>query len=139
MEQELTLRIILERPPDGIDFGLQKGKGSAYEIVQKQRSRTGSNLTFEFTVRSSESSQGEPRLLGPFVQGPPGGRFIYINIGTYAGQSDSCWGRRLKVPLQGITPEIRRTGTLETQVPGTAKDGSPTCATVKPFAGWKPV
>ena len=28
---------------------------------------------------------------------------------------------------------------LETRVPGTAKDGSPTCATVKPFAGWKVV
>ena len=26
---------------------------------------------------------------------------------------------------------------IETHVPGTGKDGTPNCATVKPFAGWK--
>jgi hypothetical protein len=28
---------------------------------------------------------------------------------------------------------------LETRVPGTGKDGSPSCATVKPFPGWNVV
>jgi hypothetical protein len=49
MDRELTPRIVLERPPGGVDFGLQKGRGSAYETVQTQRSE-GSDLSFEFSV-----------------------------------------------------------------------------------------
>lgn len=37
MERELTLRIVLEKPLAGVDFGLQKGRGSEYETIQKQR------------------------------------------------------------------------------------------------------
>lgn len=36
-----VVRIVLEQPPAGIDFGLQKGKGSSFEVVQKQRSKGG--------------------------------------------------------------------------------------------------
>ena len=141
MEQELNFRIILESPPPGVDYGLQKGGGSNYEVTQKQRSKTG-DLRFEFVARVKEGKDGQPVFLGPFVQGPPHERFVYLDIGTYAGQSDTPWGRRLKIPLRGITwNEVEQasggTNVLETRVPGTAKDGSPTCATVKPFAGWK--
>jgi hypothetical protein len=47
MPGELTLRIIIQKPPQGVDFALQKGKGSAYEMVQKQRSAK-KDLVFEF-------------------------------------------------------------------------------------------
>ena len=77
-------------------------------------------------------------LGGPFVQGPPRQRFVYLDIGTSAGQMDSCWTRRLKIPLEGIQPKIIRTGgVLETRVAGTGRDGGPACATVKDFDGWK--
>jgi hypothetical protein len=136
-KSELKLRIILEQPPKGCDFGLQKGRGSIYEIVQTKRF-TGKDLVFEFTVGVKPDGKGPPDLAGPFVQGPSGERFVYIDIGTYAGQADSQWGRRLKVPLSGITTEmIQSSAVLEARVPGTARDGGPTCATVKPFAGWK--
>jgi hypothetical protein len=49
MERELTLRIVVESPPEGVDYGLQKGRGSFYETVEKQRSR-GKDLTFQFNV-----------------------------------------------------------------------------------------
>jgi len=141
MEQELNFRIILEGPPAGVDFGLQKGGGNNYEVVQKQRSKTG-DLLFEFSARVKEGKDGEPVLLGPFTHGPPHERFAYLDIGTYAGQTDTQWSRRLKIPFRGITWDLvkkasRGANLLETRVPGTAKDGSPTCATVKPFAGWK--
>ena len=141
MEQELTFHIILEKPPAGVDFALQKGKGRDYEIIQKQRSGAG-DLRFEFTARAAAGKGSEPNLLGPFVQGPTGARFVYIGIGAFVGQV-SPWSRRLKIPLSGITTDmVKRIEKdpkliLETHVPGTAKDGSPTCATVKPFAGWK--
>ena len=136
MERELTLRIVLESPPAGVDFGLQKGRGNDYETIQTQRS-SGSDLRFEFAIRV-KIDKDDPNFLGPFVQGPTGGRFVYIDIGTYAGQLDTCWSRRLKIPLTAITSEMVAAGSvLETRVPGTGKDGGPTCATVKPFAGWK--
>ena len=141
VENELTLRIILEAPPPGVDFGLQEGHGNDYKTVQTQRSKT-SDLTFTFTVRAKQNTNGEPTLLGPFTQGPAHGRFVYIDIGTYAGQTQTTIGRRLKVPLSGITWDMVEqasgsTRILETRVPGPGRDGGPNCATVKPFAGWK--
>lgn len=141
MQRELTLRIILEKPPPGVDFGLQKGRGNTYETIQKQSS-TGKDLFFEFKVGLKPSEDLMPTLLGPFVQGPTSERFIYIDIGTYAGQKDTDWSRRLKIPLKGITWDMinkisESQMVLEARIPGTGKDGGPTCGTVKPFDGWK--
>ena len=145
MERELTLRIVLQGPPAGVDFGLQKGKGSSYETVLTQRSTT-KDLHFKFTVGLKTSAKSPvPDFSGPLVQGTPGQRFVYVDISTYAGQKDTCWSRRLKVPLCGITWDMihRLDGGsrsfLEARVPGTGKDGGPNCATVTPFDGWKPV
>ena len=136
MSRPLTLRIVLEGPPRGIDFALQSGRGSTYDAVQTQRS-AGTDLAFEFQpVVKGATMAG---LGGPFIQGPPQGRFVYIDIGTYAGQADSNWSRRLKVPLEGITAKmIEEGGVLEARVPGTDRNGGPACATVKDFEGWKP-
>jgi hypothetical protein len=142
MERELTFRIVLEKPTPGVDFGLQKGAGSNYEIIQKQRSNQ-ADLTFEFNLRFKNSKNSIPTFLGPFAQGTPRERFVYIDIGTYAGQSDTNWSRRLKIPLSGITLDtlqqmlVDSSAILEARVPGTGRDGSPTCGTVKPFKGWK--
>jgi Family of unknown function (DUF5990) len=137
MEQELKLRIVLENPPPDIDFGLQQGGGNDYQTIQIQRSTTG-DLSFEFSVRVREGKEGQPNFLGPFVHGSPQERFVYIDIGTYAGQQNTQWSRRLKVPLKSITWDlIKKGGTVETHIAGTGKDGGPTCATPKPFTGWQ--
>ena len=143
MDHEIALRIILEKPTAGVDFGLQHGHGNDYETIQTQRSK-GKDLSFEFTVRVKTGKDPAPNFLGPVVQGPTGERFVYIGIGTYAGQKETCWSRRLKVPLRGITWEMidgamAAEQLLETRVPGTGKDGSPSCATVKPLPGWNVV
>lgn len=143
MEFQLDLEIILQKPTPNVDFGLQKGTGSNYETVQKQRSGT-LDLVFKFsvTVKSDRSKDKLPKFSGSFVQGPSNGKFIYIDIGTYAGQTNSPWARRLKIPLTGITWEdidriIGNPGlSMITRVKGTGKDGGPNCATVKPFEGW---
>src|SRR5215510_5162536 len=134
MARELKLRITFEGPPPGIDYALQKGSGSAYEMDQKQRS-DGKDLSFEFTPAIRDGgSDAMAALAGPFVQGPRGQRFVYLDIGTCAGQADSCWSRRLKVPLEAITMKmIAGGGVLEARVPGTGRDGGPSCATVKDF------
>ena len=79
-------------------------------------------------------------LGGPFVQGTPQQRFVYIDIGTCAGQADSCWSSRLKAPLDSIPAQfIGMGGILEGRVTGTGRDGGPSCATVRDFEGWRPV
>ena len=141
MNQELTLKIILENPPSGVDFGLQKGSGNNYEAIQIQQSKD-KNLEFEFPITVKLNKDGLPNFLGEFVQGPPNQRFIYIDIGTCAGQKETGWSRRLKIPLTGINLNtIKELATdsnkiLEAKVPGTGKDKGPNCATVKPFTGW---
>jgi hypothetical protein len=140
----MNLRLILVAPPAGVDFGLQDGRGSAYEVVQTQRS-TGKDLRFEFDVevKPAGAKRGLPDFRGSFVQGPLGGRFVYIDIGTYAGQTGTPWSRRLKVPLAGITRRQVESAArnaravIEARVPGSASDGSPACASVKGFSGWK--
>lgn len=142
MSEQLTLRIVIEGPPAGIDFGLQKGHGSNYETVQTQRSKK-EDLRFEFNVEVKEGKDGSPNFLGAFAQGPPQERFVYLDIGTCAGQTGTPWSRRLKIPLHGINWKLieqvtKSSQVLETRVEGTGKDGGPTCGTVKPFVGWKP-
>ena len=141
MESEITLQIILIKPTPKCVFGLQKGSGNNYETVQKQIP-TSNDLTFTFTikVKGDKLKDKLPKLSGSFVQGSGDNKFVYIDIGTYAGQSDTIWSRRLKIPLTGITwsdiDSLQGNSMLQTTVPGTGKDGGPNCATVKPFAGW---
>jgi hypothetical protein len=141
MDDEVRCRIVLETPPAGVDYGLQKGRGSLFETVQTQRS-DGNDLQFEFSAEARASGSAAD-FRGPFIQGPAGGRFVYIDIGAFAGQTDTPWSRRLKIPLSGITPDmIRRASAaggavLEACVPGTGRDGTPACASVKAFEGWK--
>jgi hypothetical protein len=143
MESEVKLQIILLKPTPGVIFGLQKGSGSNYETVQKQNSNNNDLLfSFSIKVKGDRLKDKTPKLSGSFVQGPSESRFVYIDIGTYAGQADTNWSRRLKIPLTGITwKDIDQLLTghnsiLETHVPGTGRDGGPNCATVKPFDGW---
>ena len=143
MESEVKLQIVLLKPTPGVIFGLQKGSGNNYETIQKQ-SANNNDLLFSFSiiVKGDTIKDENPKFSGSFVQGPTGGKFVYIDIGTYAGQKDTDWARRLKIPLTGITwKEINlcltnHNSILETCVPGTGKDGGPNCATVKPFDGW---
>jgi uncharacterized protein DUF5990 len=129
---EVALRIVLRQPPAEVDFALQKGRGSAYETVQRQRSK-GKDLEFDFTVRVKRGKDVLADFAGPFVQGPSGERFVYLDIGTYAGQTNTPWSRRLKIPLSGITWDlVRAGGVLLALVPGTGTDGGPSCA-----SGWR--
>lgn len=142
MKNTLTLRINLIGPPSGVDYGIQQGSGSVFTTIVKQRS-TGHDLSFDFEIQFRFDDDGVPVFTGPIVQGPKDGRFVYIGIGTYAGQQESVWQRRLKIPLRDITKKMilqvqsDANLLLATTVPGVAKDEGPNCGTVKPFDGWK--
>jgi hypothetical protein len=132
----LTLRITIAEPPAGVAWAMQLGRDQLLPPVAS--SRTG--LRFEAPIRIAPRQGAEgPRFLGAPVQGPPAARFVYLNSGRRAGQVDSEWDRRAKVPLTGITwtliAEAEARGcALATTIAGTSRDGGPACATV-PLVG----
>lgn len=140
MDRFLYLRITVLRPPAGVAFLLQSGKADLLSPTHVSEDR----LSFDFTVRViGDRNGGPPVFRGPLTQGPPAARFIYVNSGTLAGQADSCWTRRAKVPLTSISWDLieealSRPGTrLEARIEGTARDGGPACATVPLLnGGW---
>lgn len=136
-DTDLRLRVNVIDPPKAVRFQMQRGRTDL--VPPSREARTG--LGFDFAVRVGTRPGGEPNFLGPFTQGPPDGRFVYINSGTLAGQPDSRWTRRAKVPLTTISWALidaaRRKGVgLEVDMPGGGRDGSPTCGTVKD-AAWR--
>lgn len=139
MSLKIPVRLVLLTPPAGVAFGIQKGRGAKSEAVLVQLGGQG-NLQFDFSL---ELKPGSLNFVGPFAQGPTGDRFVYIGVGTFAGQTDSCWSRRIKVPLNGISKTVLRAVSskpgqrLVAKIPGTGRDGTPSCATVKPLDDWK--
>ena len=140
-EAEVPLRIVLRRPPAGVRFALQRGETHAGKEVTLEAAQEGDgvrDLAFGCTVRVRPQADRTLRFLGPFAHGPTAGRFVYITVGQRAGQPQSPWDRRAKIPLAGITPELvaaanaTKNAVLEATLEGTLKDGSPTCAT-RPF------
>ena len=73
----------------------------------------------------------------------PARRFVYIAIGTSAGQHASEWSRRAKIDIHDIPADLltqaREGRLLEVVLPGRAKDGGPACATVRPLQAWRVV
>ena len=137
-QPEIPLRIIVAEPPSGVAFQLQRG---SKDLEPPVRRRT-TEITFEFPVRIGRRAGGAPNFLGPYTQGPPAQRFVYINSGALAGQADSRWSRRAKVPLTAITwSQIERaskTGKpIEAVITGTGRDGGPCCASVPVLDGWR--
>jgi hypothetical protein len=140
MEQDLPFRITVVDPPGGVAFRLQEKKDGLVSPTRSSRNV----LSFDFELRLSGAPEsGSPGLRGGCAQGPPSGRFVYVNSGTCAGQADSWWTRRAKVPLAGVTWELveqvaaSQDAVLEARIAGKAKDGGPACATVPLLdGGW---
>lgn len=131
---ELAIRIIVEDPLAGVSVALQRGR----DAIALPTTTTSTHLAFDFSVRLGKpQANGQPTFLGPYTQGPPATRFVYITIGRRAGQPTSPWDRRAKVPLAGI-PNALITAVLSTpgkrlavRIPGCGVDGGPICATVR--------
>jgi len=143
VDSQVPIRLVLVDPPSGIDFAIQRGRGSNYRPVLVQR-RIDGDLSFDFVLAvAADAKDGLPNFKGPFAQGPPAKRFVYVDVGTFAGQKDTAWSRRMIVPLQGITwaqikEVVGRPGDrLLARIPGTGKDGGPSCATVRLLGDWR--
>jgi hypothetical protein len=138
---ELPIRIVVEDPVPGLAIALQRGKAANATLVPpSSRSRDAVVFDLEVTV-DGRLADGRPRLLGPCVQGPPEARFVYLPLGRYAGQADSPWAGRVKVPLgdiggdqiEALTPGAR----LAARIMGQSPKGGPALASTRLLSpGW---
>ena len=91
--------------------------------------------TFDATVVAASPG---PDIRGPFIQGGPGQRFIYLSWGTVDSDSTFIMFRRAKLVLADIDTEIiaaaEHSGTLTARLGLTDAKGHPVCARVKPPA-----
>ena len=85
------------------------------------------------------SAAGSPDgvdLQGPYIQGPPGGRFIYLSWGTVDDAQTFTLFRRAKLSFDAIPQAVidgaQRLGMLVGRLGLTDAKGKPLCAAVRP-------
>ena len=132
MAATVTLRLIIDDPVPGVRYSLQKD-----DMPFEPRTAGDGPLAFELPG----TLHPDGRMTGPFVRREgPQRRFVYIRIGTSAGDHASAWSRRAKVDIHTIPAALLVPGArLEVHLPGRARDGSPACATLRPIMEWQPV
>ena len=129
---QIRLRLTIDDPVPGVRYSLQKDD-MPYEPA------TADDGPISFHVPITLHDDG--RMTGPFVRREgKTRRFVYLRIGTSAGDHASEWSRRAKIDVHDIPPpllEAARGGAmLEVGLPGRGKDGTPACATVRPVRAW---
>lgn len=98
----VTLRLVYGPPPPTHEgrpavFGIQ----DKHQDVHPGRAGTGGKAVFDADVEvAGEPSAGPPRFTGPFAQGPPASRFLYLSYRHAAGAQG--WIFRVKIPLAAI-------------------------------------
>lgn len=139
---DLPLRIVMEDPVADVALALQRGAAARAELVPPADASPHA-IAFDLdVVVDGKLPDGGPRLLGPFVQGPPSARFVYLCVGQLAGQPGSMWSRRVKVPLGDLSWTLIETrppdARLVARIAGRARDGGPACASVPLLPpGWR--
>ncbi|MGA0545194.1 DUF5990 family protein [Brevundimonas sp. VNH65] len=134
-EAPVTLRLTIADPVPGVRYSLQQDDAPFEPITAGD-----APLSFDVPVRLADDG----RLLGPFVRREgKERRFVYIRIGTSAGDHASEWSRRAKIDIHNIPPALldraRAGAVLEARLPGRGKDGTPACATVRPLEEWREI
>lgn len=131
----ITLRLTIIDPMPGVRYSLQKDDAPHEPLTAND-----APLSFDVPIQL----KADNRFGGPFVRREgKERRFIYIRIGTSAGDHLSEWSRRAKIDIHDIPPalldEARQGRVLEIVLPGRGKDGTPACATVRSATGWQVV
>jgi hypothetical protein len=130
-QTEIRMRIVIEDPVPGVLHSLQEDD----RPLDPKRSKSGEALSFDFPLRIAPG----PKFFGKQVRREgKERRFVYIRIGTSAGEHFSPWSRRMKIDIHDIDPKLldraAKGGVLVGTINGTAKDGSPACATIRPVS-----
>jgi hypothetical protein len=118
-------------PGTALRLGIQRGA-----VVINDVPAEGNAITFSFAVVVRPRAGGID-FGGPFVQGRPGERFVYLCWGTRDEAGAWEMVKRAKIPLAGITPVLadraERSGrAIEAVLEMTDHRGGPVCASYPP-------
>lgn len=130
-QRAVQMRIVIRDPVPNVLYSLQSGNSTP---LDPKRSDAGAPLQFDFGIRVAPG----PKFFGDQVRREgPVRRFVYIRIGDLAGDAASPWSRRMKIDIHDLDSDLiahgAAGGTIEIVVNGTATDGTPACATVRPL------
>jgi hypothetical protein len=123
-----------ERPAGhhGIEVGIQR-KNRPDELMG-QVSADVESVTWELEATPVPSATVDFR--GPYISGPPGGRFVYLSWGVVEGPGSFEMFRRAKIMFDGIPAgtmtAAQESGVLVGRLGLTDPKGNPTCAAVRP-------
>jgi hypothetical protein len=125
-----------ERPAGdvGIHVGVQRRSRPAELLGLTPGDAPAATWTLDAIVTAKPD--GGADLKGPYIQGVPGGRFIYLNWGTVDDSGDFAMFRRAKLWLEAVPPKVLASaaerGTLVGRLTLTDPKGNPLCASVRP-------
>ena len=118
----------------GIHVGVQRRAKPAELLGLTPGEAPAATWTLEAVVAAKPD--GGADLRGPYIQGPPGGRFIYLNWGTVDDSGEFTMFRRAKLWLEAVPPQVLASaaerGTLVGRLTLTDAKGNPLCASVRP-------
>ncbi len=136
----ILVRVVCLNPPtapvDGqpVEFGLQDKNNNLSEAIV----RDDGALMFSCTLQARRGEGiNPPNFLGPFAQGTPTARFLYLSLRLERG-APSDWLRRIKVPLSGIRWAQVEAATAPGSLLEATIDGRQ-AATVPILGGWQVV
>ncbi|MFD4356502.1 DUF5990 family protein [Nocardia sp. NPDC058518] len=119
----------IETAYSNIHVGVQR-KNRPQELLDPQRGDADAvTWTVECTVDGTD-------IRGPYIQGRPGDRFLYLSWGTVDDAGTVTMFRRAKLMLADVPAEVlaaaTESGVLEARLGLTDATGNPLCARVKP-------
>src|SRR5579884_3073547 len=94
------------------------------------------SATWTLDCTATPSGNGGVDVKGPYVQGPPGGRFVYLSWGTVDDAGAFTMFRRAKLRLDAVPPDVLEqamaSGVLVGRLGLKDGKGNPRCAAVGP-------
>ena len=116
----------------GIEVGVQR-KNKPGELME-QVSAGVQSVTWELEATPVSSNVAD--FTGPYISGPPGGRFIYLSWGVVEEPGSFEMFRRAKIMFDGIPVDVlataQKSGALVGRLGLTDPKGNPACAAVRP-------
>jgi len=115
----------------GIHVGVQRRNKPGELLLPQPADAPSVTWTLDCTVTGHD-------IKGPYVQGSPGGRFIYLTWVALDGEQGHSMFRRAKLMFDAIPEDVieaaARSGQLVARLGLTDAHGHPRCAAVRPPA-----